>query len=246
MKCNYCGKETSDDSVFCEYCGKQLSKNKFNLQSKRQLIIVCVAVVLGIAIGLVIAFATKDSDTIGLLQANNAVESERHIIASQNKMDHAWFQQQQILFGSKVDETFNKTSLLKKETEDIVNKIEEIKKDLIIEVDKTYEDNNGPKTAATVKSPNERAKTSRFLKKNSNVSTLKSDICNYKANILKLAKEEDRKRLEEAIGLDEQYNFSNISLSGAILLLNAIEIEILNAESTMLSYLKASISVDPL
>ena len=246
MKCKYCGKETANDSIFCEYCGKQLSKNKFNQQSKRQLVIACVAAVLGVAIGLVIAFFTKDSDANGLQQANNAVETARHNIGCQNANDYNWFMSQKILLGSKVDEAYNKSSLLKKETEDIVHEIEEIKKDLIIAVDATYEDDNGtPKTAATVKSPNERAKTSQFMKKSGKVSTLKSDIYKYKANILELANQEDRRRLEEAIGMDEQYNFSNISLSAALLLLNATEIEILNAESKMLDYLKAGISVEP-
>lgn len=245
MKCNHCGKETAGDSVFCEHCGKQLSKNNSNPLPKRQVIIVCVAAVLGIAIGLVIAFVTKGSDTVEIQQANNAVETTKHSIVYHNANDHQWFLAQKFILGSEVEEIYNKASLLKKETESLVNTVEEIKKNLIIEVDKTYEDDNGsPKTAATVKSPNERTKTSRFMKMHSNASTLQSAIDQYKATILKLAKQEDRKRLEEAIGLETPYDFSNISLSAAILSLNATEIEILNAESIMLNYLKAGIRAE--
>lgn len=245
MKCNHCGKETAGDSVFCEYCGKQMSKNKFNPQLKRQSIIVCVTVALGMAICLLMAFATKGGDTFEIQQADNALETTKHIIVYHNAKDYQWFLTQKFILGSKADEGYNKASLLKKETEFVVNTIEKIKKGLIIEVDKTYEDDNGsPKTAATVKSPNEKATTSQFMKENSNASTLQSTIDQYKANILKLAKQEDRKRLEKAIGLETQYDYSDISLSAAILSLNATEIEILNAESIMLNYLKAGISAE--
>jgi gliding motility-associated protein GldM len=76
---------------------------------------------------------------------------------------------------------------------------------------------------------------------------------------LKLAKKEDQKRLEEAMGLNvdasylsndkekqdwETHNFDHIIAAASATLLNKMIGEVKNAESVMLNYLKASISAD--
>ena len=84
-------------------------------------------------------------------------------------------------------------------------------------------------------------------------------IKQYKTNILKLVKESDRKGMETAIGLDvdskfksedggelswEDHNFDHIIAAASVTLLNKLTGEVRNAESTMLTYLKSSISAD--
>ena len=246
MKCKYCGKETSDDSVFCEHCGKQLINNKLLLLSNRQKIILCVATVLGIALGLVIAFAIKgkDTDTLGLQQANNAVEISKSNMAAHNENGYSWLQAQKVILGAeKVKDAEQKAIILKQKTDALIGEIEQIKKDLIIYVDQTFEDKDGlPKTAATVNSPSERGKTTRFMK-NGNAGKLEKSLDKYRMDILSLTDDPNqRNSLSETIGLNEQHNYNGITLSAAIMLLNATEEEVRNAESKMLEYIKSSVS----
>lgn len=189
------------------------------------------------------------------------------ISANQNNRDYAWFNQQKTLLGAKVEEADKKAQQLKKETDVMVKYIEKMRNDLIFAVDgdslveKTV-DGKKVKTAKAVgdikKKDNFDIPTDYMINKG-NAKKLKEEIKKYKANILKLAKPEDRKRLEESMGLNvdakylsndkkeqdwETHNFDHIIAAASVTLLNKMVGEVKNAESTMLTYLKASISAD--
>lgn len=58
MKCNHCGAETADDSVFCEHCGNRIEKKKKGI---RPAIWISIAIIVIAAIVAVVIFLSSDS-----------------------------------------------------------------------------------------------------------------------------------------------------------------------------------------
>ena len=189
------------------------------------------------------------------------------IAANQNNKDYAWFDQQKTLLGAKVDEADKKARQLRKETDAMVKYIEKMRNDLIFAVDgdslveKTIDGKKVKVTKAVgdIKKKDNFDIPSDFMINKGNAKKLKEEIKKYKASILKLAKKEDQKHLEEAMGLNvdakylsndkkeqdwETHNFDHIIAAASVTLLNKMIGEVKNAESNMLTYLKASISAD--
>ena len=194
---------------------------------------------------------------------DDTLVTSTNIAANQNSNDYQWFLGQKTILGAKVDEAYNKAQILKKESDAMVKFIEKMRNDLIFEVDgdSLTDGKKGPKelktVATNVKKDNFDIPTD-FMIRQGNAAKLKAEIKKYKANVLKLAKKEDRKRLEEGMGLNvdatytkdmntvswEEHNFDHIICAASATLLNKMVGEVRNAESMMLNYLKASISAD--
>ena len=198
---------------------------------------------------------------------DDTLVTSTNIAANQNANDYQWFIGQKTILGAKVDEAYGKAQILKKESDVMVKYIEKMRNDLIFAVDGdslVEKEVNGQKVK-TVKAVGDIVKKDNFdiptdfMINKGNAKKLKEEIKKYKANILKLAKKEDQKRLEEAIGLNvdatylsndkekqdwETHNFEHIITAASATLLNKMIGEVKNAESVMLNYLKASISAD--
>ncbi len=186
----------------------------------------------------------------------------------QNNSDYSWFEAQKSILGeAKIHDAYTNAQKLKKETDDMVKFIETMRRDLIYAVD-------GDSLAEVVNDQGKKVKVSKtvstitkkdnfdiptdFMIRQGNAEKLKKRITEYKNNILKLAKSSDREGLKRAIGLDvdvkykkegdsqtwEEHNFDHIIAAASVTLLNKMTGEVRNAESTMLNYLKASISAD--
>jgi gliding motility-associated protein GldM len=189
------------------------------------------------------------------------------ISTNQNNKDYAWFDQQKTLLGAKVDEADKKAKQLRKETDAMVKYIEKMRNELIFAVDGdslVEKEVNGQKVKVAkavgdIKKKDNFDIPTDYMINKGNAKKLKAEIKKYKANILKLAKKEDQKHLEEAMGLNvdakylsndkkeqdwETHNFDHIIAAASVTLLNKMVGEVKNAESTMLTYLKASISAD--
>ncbi|MCR4681277.1 MAG: gliding motility protein GldM [Bacteroidales bacterium] len=186
----------------------------------------------------------------------------------QNSNDYNWFEQQKLLLGeAKIHDAYVSAQSLKKQTNEMVSYIENLKKDLIMYVDgDTLVEVKGPDgkktkvaaTVATMKSKENFDKPSDYMINKGHGKELKNKILAYKKNILKMVKAADRERLSKAIGLDveqkynkegatqtwEEHNFDHIIAAAAITLLNKEVGEVRNAESLILNYLKQSISAD--
>ena len=149
----------------------------------------------------------------------------------------------------------------------MVKYIEKMRNDLIFAVDgdslveKTVDGKKVKvsKAVADIKKKDNFDIPTDYMINKGNAKKLKAEIKKYKANILKLAKKEDQKHLEEAMGLNvdakylsndkkeqdwETHNFDHIIAAASVTLLNKMIGEVKNAESNMLTYLKASISAD--
>ncbi len=198
---------------------------------------------------------------------DDTLVTSTNIAANQNANDYQWFVGQKTILGAKVDEAYGKAQILKKESDVMVKYIEKMRNDLIFAVDGdslVEKEVNGQKVK-TVKTVGDIVKKDNFdiptdfMINKGNAKKLKEEIKKYKANILKLAKKEDQKRLEEALGLNvdatylsndkekqdwETHNFEHIITAASATLLNKMIGEVKNAESVMLNYLKASISAD--
>ena len=198
---------------------------------------------------------------------DDTLVTSTNIAANQNANDYQWFIGQKTILGAKVDEAYGKAQILKKESDVMVKYIEKMRNDLIFAVDGdslVEKEVNGQKVK-TVKAVGDIVKKDNFdiptdfMINKGNAKKLKEEIKKYKANILKLAKKEDQKRLEEALGLNvdatylsndkekqdwETHNFEHIITAASATLLNKMIGEVKNAESVMLNYLKASISAD--
>ena len=198
---------------------------------------------------------------------DDTLVTSTNISANQNSRDYAWFDQQKTLLGAKVAEADSKARQLKKETDAMVKYIEKMRNDLIFAVDgdtlveKVVDGKKVKvtKTVADIKKKDNFDTPTDFMINKGNAKKLKEEVNKYKANILKLAKPEDQKRLEEAMGLNvdakylsndkkeqdwETHNFDHIIAAASVTLLNKMIGEVKNAESNMLTYLKASISAD--
>ncbi len=198
---------------------------------------------------------------------DDTLVTSTNIAANQNANDYQWFIGQKTILGAKVDEAYGKAQILKKESNAMVKYIEKMRNDLIFTVDgdSLVEKEVDGKKVKTIKSVGDIVKKDNFdiptdfMINKGNAKKLKAEIKKYKANVLKLAKKEDQKRLEEAMGLNvdasylsndkekqdwETHNFDHIIAAASATLLNKMIGEVKNAESVMLNYLKASISAD--
>ena len=186
----------------------------------------------------------------------------------QNFSDYNWFDQQKTILGeAKVKDAYDKAQALKKETDQMVKYIENMRQDLILYVDGDtlveVKNEQGKKekvtaTVATMKSKENFDKPTDYMINKKHAFELADKIRDYKKKILALAKPEDQKRLSDGIGLDvdqkfvkegavqswAEHNFDHIITAAAVTLLNKEIGEVRNAESLMLTYLKASISAD--
>lgn len=203
---------------------------------------------------------SKDIIEAFSLVDDTMVSSTANTIAK-NESDYSWLQAQKVILGAeKVKDAERKANTLKQKSNDLINLIEEIKKGLIIYVDKKYEDKDGnPKTVATIDSKDERSKPTVYMIEQGNASKMKEAIIKYKAEILSLVDDPNqRAAMEKTIGLNveqtyqgekgektqtwEEHNFYDVIMSAAVTLINTTEGEVRNAESKMLEYIKSSIS----
>ena len=203
---------------------------------------------------------SKDIIEAFSLVDDTMVSSTANTIAK-NESDYSWLQAQKAILGpEKVKDAEQKANTLKQKTDALIAQIEDIKKGLIIYVDKKYEDKNGnPKTVATIDSKDERSKPTVYMIEQGNASKMKEAIIKYKAEILSLVDDPNqRAEMEKTIGLKveqtypgkegattqtwEEHNFYDVIMSAAVTLINTTEGEVRNAESKMLEYIKSSIS----
>ncbi len=186
----------------------------------------------------------------------------------QNFADYNWFEQQKTILGeAKIHDAYVNAQTLKKETAKMVKYIENMRQDLIFYVDgdTLVEIKNAegkkvkvPSTVSTMKAKENFDKPTDYMINKKHAYELADKIREYKKNILKLAKASDRERLSKGLGLDvdqkftkegavqtwAEHNFDHIIAAAAVTLLNKEVGEVRNAESMMLTYLKASISAE--
>lgn len=186
----------------------------------------------------------------------------------QNFADYNWFEQQKTILGeAKIHDAYVNAQNLRKETDKMVKYIENMRQDLIFYVDGDtlveIKNEKGkkvkvPSTVSTMKAKENFDKPTNYMINNKHAYELADKIREYKKNILKLAKPADRERLSEGLGLNvdqkftkegavqtwAEHNFDHIIAAAAVTLLNKEVGEVRNAESMMLTYLKASISAE--
>ncbi len=186
----------------------------------------------------------------------------------QNGNVYSWFDAQKSILGeAKIHDAYTNAQKLKKETRDMVQYIQKMRRDLFFAVDgdslaEVVNDQGQKvkvcKTVATIKKRDNFDIPTDFMINKKHAYELSKRINDYKATVLKLAKPADRKGLESALGLDvnakfkkdgaeqswEQHNFDHIIAAAAVTLLNKTIGEVRNAEATMLNYLKASINAE--
>lgn len=195
------------------------------------------------------------------------VTSTRNAVR-QNSNDYNWFEAQKTILGeAKIHDAYVNAKQLKKETDAMVKYIEKMRSDLIFYVDEDtlaeVKNDQGKtekvaKTVGTLVKKDNFDKPTDFMINQGHAKELKERILQYKKNVLKLAKKEDQKDLEARLGLNvdvkfkkdgfeqtwEEHNFDHIIFAAAVTLMNKTIGEVRNTESTMLTYLKASISAD--
>ena len=130
---------------------------------------------------------------------DDTLVTSTNIAANQNANDYQWFIAQKTILGAKVDEAYGKAQILKKESNAMVKYIEKMRNDLVFAVDgDSLVEVNGKKqlkrVGDIVKKDNFDIPTD-YMINNGHAKELKAEIKKYKANILKLAKKEDQKRL---------------------------------------------------
>ena len=203
---------------------------------------------------------SKDIIEAFSLVDDTMVSSTANTVAK-NESDYSWLEGQKAILGAeKVKDAEQKANVLKQKTDALINEIENIKKELIIYVDNSYEDKEGkPKTVATIQSKDERSKPTQFMIEQKNATKMKEAIIKYKAEILSLVDDPaQREAMSKTIGLNveqtykgkegattqswEEHNFYDVIMSAAVTLINTTEGEVRNAESKMLEYVKSSIS----
>ena len=186
----------------------------------------------------------------------------------QNFADYNWFEQQKTILGeAKIHDAYVNAQNLRKETDKMVKYIENMRQDLIFYVDGDtlveIKNEQGkkvkvPSTVSTMKAKENFDKPTDYMINKKHAYELADKIREYKKNILKLAKPADRERLSEGLGLNvdqkftkegavqtwAEHNFDHIIAAAAVTLLNKEVGEVRNAESMMLTYLKASISAE--
>ncbi len=186
----------------------------------------------------------------------------------QNFADYNWFEQQKTILGeAKIHDAYVNAQALRKETDKMVKYIENMRQDLIFFVDGDtlveVKNEKGkkvkvPSTVSTMKAKENFDKPTDYMINKKHAYELADKIREYKKNILKLAKPADRERLSEGLGLNvdqkftkegavqtwAEHNFDHIIAAAAVTLLNKEVGEVRNAESMMLTYLKASISAE--
>ena len=186
----------------------------------------------------------------------------------QNFADYNWFEQQKTILGeAKIHDAYVNAQALKKETDKMVKYIENMRQDLILYVDGDtlveVKNEKGkkvkvPSTVSTMKAKENFDKPTDYMINKKHAYELADKIREYKKNILKFAKPADRERLSEGLGLNvdqkftkegavqtwAEHNFDHIIAAAAVTLLNKEVGEVRNAESMMLTYLKASISAE--
>ncbi|MCR4964589.1 MAG: gliding motility protein GldM [Bacteroidales bacterium] len=192
----------------------------------------------------------------------------------QNAADYTWFENQKVILGeAKIHDAYTNAQKVRKETNEMVNYLEQLSRDLIFYVDgdtlAEVKDDKGkiqkvPKTVATITAKENFDKPTFFMLEDpaqnpSRAVQLKEKLVQYKKNLLKLVKKGDQERISEIIGLNvdqqvksltgekvnwEVHNFDHIISAAAVTLLNKQIGEVRNAESAMLTYLKESISAD--
>lgn len=186
----------------------------------------------------------------------------------QNFADYNWFEQQKTILGeAKIHDAYVNAQNLRKETDKMVKYIENMRQDLIFYVDGDtlveIKNEKGkkvkvPSTVSTMKAKENFDKPTDYMINKKHAYELADKIREYKKNILKLAKPADRERLSEGLGLNvdqkftkegavqtwAEHNFDHIIAAAAVTLLNKEVGEVRNAESMMLTYLKASISAE--
>ena len=203
---------------------------------------------------------SKDIIEAFSLVDDTMVSSTANTVAK-NESDYSWLEGQKAILGAeKVKDAEQKANVLKQKTDALIGEIENIKKELIIYVDNSYEDKEGnPKTVATINSKDERSKPTQFMIEQKNATKMKEAIIKYKAEILSLVDDPaQREAMAKTIGLNveqtykgkegattqswEEHNFYDVIMSAAVTLINTTEGEVRNAESKMLEYVKNSIS----
>ena len=171
---------------------------------------------------------------------DDTLVTSTNIAANQNANDYQWLLGQKTILGAKVEDAYNKSQILKKESDAMVKYIEKMRNELIFAVDgDSLVEKDGKMVAKSVadivKKDNFDIPTD-YMINNGHAKELKEQIKKYKANILKLAKPEDQKRLEEALGLNvdatytkdmntvswEEHNFDHIISSASATLPLAI------------------------
>ncbi|MBR4786425.1 MAG: gliding motility protein GldM [Bacteroidales bacterium] len=186
----------------------------------------------------------------------------------QNFADYNWFEQQKTILGeAKIHDAYVNAQALRKETDKMVKYIENMRQDLILYVDGDtlveVKNEKGkkvkvPSTVSTMKAKENFDKPTDYMINKKHAYELADKIREYKKNILKFAKPADRERLSEGLGLNvdqkftkegavqtwAEHNFDHIIAAAAVTLLNKEVGEVRNAESMMLTYLKASISAE--
>lgn len=189
-------------------------------------------------------------------------------VTQQNSNDYNWFEQQKTILGeAKIHDAYVNANTLKKETNNMIKYIDNMRRELIFYVDgdtlAEVKNDQGKtvkvtKTVSTIQAKENFDKPTDYMINKGNAKKLKERILQYKKAVLNLAKPSDRERLSKAIGLNveekftkegavqswEEHNFDHIIAAAAVTLLNKTSGEVRNAESVMLTYLKASISAD--
>ncbi|MEG2070618.1 MAG: gliding motility protein GldM [Bacteroidales bacterium] len=179
-----------------------------------------------------------------------------------NATDYSFLEKQQAILGeAKTKEAVTKAQILKAKTDEMVNYIENLKKEMIIFVDGSDVDEDGnPKTVKTIQAKDDSSKPSQFMINEGRAKKLKDKIVQYKKDILALVtNDSERKRIEKTMGLNveetfkdkdggkeswESHSFQGTIMAAGVTLLNKTVGEVRNTESTILNYITNSINAD--
>ena len=171
--------------------------------------------------------------------------------------DYSHLKRQLATFPEKVGDAMVIATALRKESDEMVQYIENLRSELLIAADKTDKNPDGTlKTAKGIGNKEDYSKSTNFLINQGNAKKLKDEMLKYRTSILSLLPDKGV-RLKGVIGLNvddetlknrdgqnetwEDHNFNHIVLVACVTLLNKMIGEVRNAESMILKQVIAGI-----
>ena len=175
--------------------------------------------------------------------------------------DYNRLEQQKVILGEeKVKDALSQAAQLKKYSDDMVNYIATVKKDLFKAVESDVVNKDGSnKSTKDIENKDNVSKPTDFFINNKRATQLKAEIDKYRANILSLVGDGVKGDFDKTMGLNtneryenndgtpeswENHNFNGIIMIACVTLLNKTMGEVRNAELMVLKHIFASISAE--
>jgi len=193
---------------------------------------------------------------------DETLQASNQITESKNFQDYAELNRQKGILGEdKVAVEFEKAMQIKLLSNEIVEYIEQLKKEYIEHVDgeSAYNSDGTIKSVSQLKSKDNISKATAFMVNTGRSKELKSKIEDYRKQMLAFVHENDIESMSKTIGLDvnekfrnangayeswETHYFEGVIFAAGVTLLNKLVGEVRNAESGVLKYVIRSITKD--